>query len=123
MKVNLLSLVPSTLLTVLVAATAALRFYDATDFPPKLPPLSFRDWSFWVFTATLLVALVDFGIRWWIGNLEATEKERARATEAARVKRSARRDMAVLSFLANPTDTNRQRLEAICQEIEQTDLD
>ncbi|AFY61566.1 hypothetical protein [Synechococcus sp. PCC 6312] len=37
MKATLISLIPPTLLTVLIAATAALRFYDATDLPPTFP--------------------------------------------------------------------------------------
>ncbi|MDS3862006.1 hypothetical protein RIF25_14485 [Thermosynechococcaceae cyanobacterium BACA0444] len=93
-----------------------MRFYDATDFPPKLPPITLRDWSFWLFTATLMVALVDFGIRWWIRNLEAAEKARSK-------QRQARRDFALFSYLVNPTESNRQQLEAICQEIEKADLD
>ncbi len=116
MKASLLSLVPSTLLTVLIAATAALRFYDATDFPPKIPPVTPRDWSFWLFTATLLVALVDFGFKWFAGNLEAAAKIESK-------QRQDRQNFALYSYIANPTDTNRERLEAICQEIEQTDLD
>ncbi len=123
MKANLLSLIPPTLLTVLIAATAALRFYDATDFPPKFPPLTLRDWSFWAFLATGLVAMVDFGLKWNIATRRGYSETRIREQEARRVKRSARRDMAILSYLANPTDSNRQRLEAICQEIEQSDLD
>lgn len=133
MKTNLLSLIPPTLLTVLIAATAALRFYDATDFPPKLPPLTLRDWSFWLFTATLLVAVVDFGLRWWIGNVDRVretrrvEQETRRVEqetrrieqETRRIERSDRRDIALLTFLAHPTEANRQQLETICQEIQQ----
>ncbi|MDS3861044.1 hypothetical protein RIF25_09505 [Thermosynechococcaceae cyanobacterium BACA0444] len=123
MKANLLSLIPPTLLTVLIAATAALRFYDATDFPPQFPPLTLRQWSFWAFLATLLVAMVDFGIKWYFANRGRYREAEIREQETERIKRSARRDMAILSFLVNPTDTNRERLEAICQEIEQSNLD
>ncbi len=130
MNANLLSLVPSSLLTVLIAATAALRFYDATDFPPKLPPTTLRDWSFWAFLATLLVAMVDFGLKWYVTARRGYSEERIRATEAERVeretervKRQTKQNFALYAYTANPSEINRQRLEAICQEIEQTDLD
>lgn len=43
--------------------------------------------------------------------------------EAGRIKRQNRQNLALYAYIANPTDENRQRLEAICREIEQTDLD
>jgi hypothetical protein len=73
--------------------------------------------------ATIVVAMVDFGIKWYFANRGGHREAEIREQEAERIKRSARRDMAILSYLANPTDSNRQRLEAICQEIEQSDLD
>lgn len=148
--VNLISLIPSTLLTVLITLTAALRFYEPSDFPPTLSPSSFRQWSLWAFLASLLVAVVDLCIEWNARNretarqrdreaeerdriletrqreaeernrvLEARQRE-AEATERqnAAIKLTNQRDFALYSYLANPSEANRQRLEAICQEIE-----
>ena len=59
MKATSISLIPPTHLIVLIAATAALRFYDATDLPPNAP----RQLSFWTFIATIGMAVVDFRFR------------------------------------------------------------
>ncbi|MDS3860844.1 hypothetical protein RIF25_08455 [Thermosynechococcaceae cyanobacterium BACA0444] len=151
MKATLISLIPPTLLTILVAATAALRFYDATDFPPTFPPNTFRQWSFWTFIATIGMAMVDFGLRGWIGylaaiegqrerNLQDRERElqaqerdqqnqerdrqnRERNRQAEIIKLQAQRDLAILAFLTNPTELDRTRLEAMYREIEQANLD
>jgi hypothetical protein len=155
--VNLISLIPSTLLTVLITLTAALRFYEPTDFPPSFSPTSLREWSLWAFLASLLVAVVDLCIEWNARNretarqrdredeerdriletrhriletrqreaeernriLEARQRE-AEATERqnAAIKLTNQRDFALFSYLADPSEANRQQLEAICQEIE-----
>jgi hypothetical protein len=141
--VNLISLIPSTLLTVLITLTAALRFYEQTDFPPSFSPTSLRQWSLWAFLASLLVAVVDLCIEWNARNretarqrnreaeerdriLEARQREaearqrEAEATERqnATIKLTNQRDFALFSYLTDPSEDNRQRLEAICQEIE-----
>jgi hypothetical protein len=148
--VNLISLIPSTLLTVLITLTAALRFYEPTDFPPSFSPTSLRQWSLWAFLASLLVAVVDLCIEWNARNretarqrdreaeerdriLEARQREaeaRQREAEAkqreaetterqnATIKLTNQRDFALFSYLTNPSEANRQQLEAICQEIE-----
>ena len=87
----------------LIAATATLRFYDTTDFPPKFLPLTLREWSFWAFLATILVAMVDFGLKWYVAT-------RRRDREIEMAKRQAGQDFALFSYLANPTKSNRQRL-------------
>jgi hypothetical protein len=133
--VNLISLVPGILLTVLITLTAALRFYEPTDFPPSLSPNSFREWSLWAFVASLLVAVVDLCIEWNTRNREAArqrdraDQERNRILEArqreaeeqerqnAAIKLAHQRDFALFSYLTDPSEANRQRLEAICQEI------
>lgn len=135
-----LGILPNTLLTVLIAVTAALRFYEPTDFPPQFPPGTFRDWSLWAFAATLLVALVDLGLKWFNGNLARNREDQARdqanqarhreiereQREAEREQRQIerkqyqdRRDLALLTYLAEPTPANQQKLKAICQEIQQ----
>jgi hypothetical protein len=148
--VNLISLIPSTLLTILITLTAALRFYEPTDFPPTLSPTSLREWSLWAFLASLLVAVVDLCIEWNTRNretarqrdreaeerdriLEARQREaeaRQREAEAkqreaetterqnATIKLTNQRDFALFSYLADPSEANRQQLDAICQEIE-----
>ncbi|MDS3859565.1 hypothetical protein RIF25_01965 [Thermosynechococcaceae cyanobacterium BACA0444] len=128
-----LGILPNTLLTVLIAVTAALRFYEPTDFPPQFPPGTFRDWSLWAFAATLLVALVDLGLKWFNGNLARNREDQARdqanqarnreiEREQRQIERKQyqdRRDFALLTYLAEPTPENQQKLTAICQEIQQ----
>jgi hypothetical protein len=82
------------------------------------------------------VAVVDLCIEWNAQNretarqrnreaeernriLEARQRE-AEATERqnATIKLTNQRDFALFSYLTNPSEANRQQLEAICQEIE-----
>lgn len=127
-----LSALPGTLLTVLVAVTAALRFYEPSDFSLEFSPETFREWSIWAFTATLLVALVDLSLKWFNGNLARYREEQARneadrarnreierkQRQTEREQRQDRRDIALLTYLIEPTSENQQKLKAICQEIE-----
>ncbi|AFY60792.1 hypothetical protein [Synechococcus sp. PCC 6312] len=113
-----LSVLPGTLLTVLVAVTAALRFYEPADFSLQFTPEVFREWSLWAFAATLLVAVVDLGLKWFNGNVARNREDQARNREIEREQRQDRRDIALLTYLADPTPENQVKLRAICQEIE-----
>jgi len=122
--VNFLSLVPSTSLTVLVISIAFLRFYDETDFTLLGQLTSPRLWSNRLTVAAILVALVNFGFEWDRRNREtdrlAQEEQRrveerqrrieAEEREARRTRIETERDFALLSFLADPSDENRQKL-------------
>jgi hypothetical protein len=122
--VNFLSLIPGTSLTILVISIAFLRFYDETDFTLLGQLTSPRLWSNRLTVAAILVALVNFGTEWDRRNRETDRlaqeeqrrvEERERRTEAQkRETRRARieteRDFALLSFLADPSDENRQKL-------------
>ena len=129
--INFLSLVPGTSLTVLVISIAFLRFYDETDFTLLGQLTSPRLWSNRLTVAAILVALVNFGFEWDRRNREtdrlaqeeqrrAEERERrveerqrrieAEEREARRTRIETERDFALLSFLADPSDENRQKL-------------
>jgi hypothetical protein len=122
--VNFLSLIPGTSLTILVISIAFLRFYDETDFTLLGQLTSPRLWSNRLTVAAILVALVNFGTEWDRRNREtdrlAQEEQRrveerqrrieAEERETRRARIETERDFALLSFLADPSDENRQKL-------------
>ena len=122
--INLLALLPSTSLTLLVISIAFLRFYDETDFIFLGQLTDPRIWSNRLTVAALLVAMVNLGVEWNRRNRETdrlaqaeqrrAEEEQRRAEEAERETRRARieveRDLALLSFLADPSPRNQQIL-------------
>jgi hypothetical protein len=124
---NFLALLPSTTLTVLTIAVAFLRFYDEQDFPFLQLIADPRAWSNRLTVAALLVALVNFGVEWNSRNRETdrrveeeqrrVEEEQRRAKSEERAARRARieteRDLALLSFLAEPSDDNRHKLTQV----------
>jgi hypothetical protein len=124
---NFLSLLPATTLTLLTIAVAFLRFYDAGDFPFLELVAQPRVWSNRLTVAALVVALVNFGVEWNSRNREAdrrteeeqrrTEEEQRRTEEKEQATRRAavetERDLALLSFLADPSDENRQKLTQV----------
>jgi hypothetical protein len=118
--VNFLSLIPGTSLTILIISIAFLRFYDETDFTLLGQLTSPRLWSNRLTVAAILVALVNFGTEWDRRNRETdrlAQEEQRRAEERKRETRRARieteRDFALLSFLADPSDDNRQKLSQV----------
>jgi hypothetical protein len=125
--VNFLSLLPGTTLTVLTIAVAFLRFYDEQDFRILALVAQPRIWSNRLTVTAFLVALVNFGVEWDRRNREtsrlaradaqaeaerlaeeqrrvAEEQRRVAAQEQAarRVAIETERDLALLSFLADP---------------------
>lgn len=128
---NFLALLPGTGLTVLTIAVAFLRFYDEQDFRLLELVAQPREWSNRLTVAALLVALVNFGVEWDRRNRETsrlrraearTDDERAeglqrRAEDKEQATRRAaietERDLALLSFMADPSDGNRQRLTQV----------
>jgi hypothetical protein len=117
---NFLSLLPGTLLTLLTIAVAFLRFYDEQDFTLLGQIAQPRLWSNRLTVAALVVALVNFGVEWNSRNREAnrrTAEEQRRIEEKEQATRRAavetERDLALLSFLAAPTDENRQKLTQV----------
>jgi hypothetical protein len=118
--VNFLSLIPGTSLTILIISIAFLRFYDETDFTLLGQLTSPRLWSNRLTVAAILVALVNFGTEWDRRNRETdrlAQEEQRRAEERKRETRRARieteRDFALLSFLADPSDDNRQKISQV----------
>jgi hypothetical protein len=136
--VNFLSLIPGTTLTILIISIAFLRFYDETDFTFLGQLTSPRLWSNRLTVAAILVALVNFGIEWDRRNRETdrlaeekqqrieekqrrsadrtrAENERAEAKEQAarRTRIEIERDFALLSFLADSSEQNRDRLTQV----------
>ena len=132
---NFLSLLPGTTLTLLTIAVAFLRFYDERDFSILELIGQPRVWSNRLTVAAALVALVNFCVEWDRRNRETgraaraeaqaandraaavqrrTEEEQRRAEERERATRRARveveRDLAFLSFVADPSDENRRKL-------------
>ena len=117
---NFLALLPATSLTILTIAVAFLRFYDEGDFQFLELVAQPRVWSNRLTVAALLVALANFGVversscaAWNSRNREADRRteEQEQATRRATVETE--RDLALLSFLADPSDENRQRLTQV----------
>jgi len=118
--VNFLSLIPGTTLTILIISIAFLRFYNETDFTFLGQVASPRLWSNRLTVAAILVALANFGIEWDRRNRETDRlaeeaQRRAEAKEQAtrRARVETERDLALLSFLADPSDQNQRRLTQV----------
>jgi hypothetical protein len=125
--VNFLALLPGTALTILIISIAFLRFYDETDFTFLGYLTSPRIWSNRLTVAAILVALVNFGIQWDRRNRETdrlaeesqrrNEEEPRRTEEEKQATRRARveteRDLALLTFLANPSEQNQRWLTQV----------
>ncbi len=101
MGLNLLSLLPSTVLTVLLITVAFLRFYDQTDFEFLGIIAHPRVWSNRFTVAAVLATLANLGVEWNRRNRETnrlaqetqrrneeaqrrTEEEQRRTEEAQR---------------------------------------
>ena len=92
--INLLTLIPSTLVTVLVITIAFLRFYDQNDFELLGFITDSRAWSNRLTVAALLAAMASGGVEWYRRNRETdrlaqekhrrTEEEQRRAEEVQR---------------------------------------
>ena len=95
--INLLALLPSTVLTLLIIGIAFLRFYDETDFVFLGQLTSPRLWSNRLTVAAIVVAVVNLGVEWNRRNRETDrlaeaeqrrgEDERRRAEERAEDER------------------------------------
>ncbi|WP_366142713.1 hypothetical protein [uncultured Thermosynechococcus sp.] len=114
---NLLALLPNTLLTILVISIAFLRFYDQTDFTLLGYIAHPRIWSNRLTVAALLVAVVNLGVEWNRRNRETDRLARAEAQRIAEAERATRRarieaerDLALLNFLVDPSPHNREVL-------------
>uniref|UniRef100_UPI0026212C3A hypothetical protein n=1 Tax=uncultured Thermosynechococcus sp. TaxID=436945 RepID=UPI0026212C3A len=89
--INLLALLPNTLLTILVISIAFLRFYDQTDFTLLGYVAHPRTWSNRLTVAALLVAMVNLGVEWNRRNRETDRLARAEAQRIAEAERATRR--------------------------------
>ena len=111
--INFLSLIPGTTLTILVISIAFLRFYDETDFQLLGQLANPRIWSNRLTLAAIVVALVNFGIQWNDRNREADRRAEAQEQATRRARVEAERDLALLSFLADPSEENQQKLSQV----------
>lgn len=125
--VNFISLLPGTVLTILLILIAFLRFYDQTDFTLLGYLANPRDWSNRCTVAAILVAMVGFGTEWNNRNRETDrlaaaeyrrieeEQRRIEAEEQAarRARIEAERDLALLNYLIDPSDHNRDILAQV----------
>ena len=93
--INLLTLIPSTLVTVLVITIAFLRFYDQNDFELLGFVTDPRVWSNRLTVAALLAAMASGGVEWYRRNREtdrlAQEKHRRAEEEQRRAEEEQRR--------------------------------
>lgn len=121
MWLNFLSLLPATVLTLLLISIAFLRFYDQTDFTFLGIITDPRIWSNRCTVAAILAALANFGFEWNRRNREESRRvDRERTEESRRVeegKRTARRTrvenrrhIAEIQFLLDPSPQHRQEL-------------
>jgi hypothetical protein len=111
--VNFLSLIPGTTLTILIISIAFLRFYDETDFQLLGQLTNPRIWSNRLTVAAILVALVNFGIEWNDRNREGNRRAEAKEQATRRARVEAERDLALLSYLADPSEDNQQKLAQV----------
>jgi len=82
--VNFLSLLPGTVLTILIIGVAFLRVYDETDFTILGYVANARVWANRGTVAAIVVALVAFCVEWNRRNREAARLENERVEERER---------------------------------------
>ena len=82
--VNFLSLLPGTVLTILIIGVAFLRVYDETDFTFLGYVANARVWANRGTVAAIVVALVVFCVEWDRRNREAARLENERVEERER---------------------------------------
>ena len=139
--VNFISLLPGTLLTILIILIAFLRFYDQTDFTILGYLANPRIWSNRFTVAAIVVAVVGFCTEWNNRNRETDrlaaaeyrrieegkrriKQEQRRIEEeqrrieaekqaARRARIEAERDLALLNYLVDPSDHNRDILAQV----------
>lgn len=96
MWINFLSLLPSTLVTVLLITIAFLRFYDQTDFQILGFIAEPRIWSNQLTVAALVATVANFGVEWYRRNREtnrlAQEEQRRVDRERTEVRKRTRKN-------------------------------
>jgi hypothetical protein len=131
---NFLSLIPATVLTLLLISIAFLRFYNEQDFTFLGLIANPRIWSNRLTVAAFMAAVINFGIEWDRRNRETNrlaeaaqrrveeeqrrlEEEQRRVEEQEQATRRAavevERDLALLSYLANPSAENQRKLDLV----------
>ena len=131
---NFLSLIPATTVTVLLISIAFLRFYNEQDFTFLGLIANPRTWSNRLTVAALTAAVVNFCVEWDRRNREANrlaeeaqrrseeeqrraEEEQRRAEEKEQASRrtaiEVERDLALLSYLADPSTENQRKLTQV----------
>ena len=121
MWLNFLSLLPATVLTLLLISIAFLRFYYQTDFTFLGFIADPRIWSNRCTVAAILATLANFGFEWNRRNREEqrrvdrerTEASRSieegeRATRRTRIEN--RRHIAEIQFILDPSPQHRREL-------------
>ncbi|MFH7243272.1 MAG: hypothetical protein ACHWZW_10530, partial [Spirulina sp.] len=107
--VNFLSLLPGTVLTILIISVAFLRVYDETDFTFLGYVANTRTWANRGTVAAIVVALVGFCVEWDRRNREAARIANERAEERARREEETRRRESADARAANERDEERER--------------
>jgi len=130
MWINFLSLLPQTLVTVLVITIAFLRFYDQTDFQILGIIAEPRIWSNRFTVAAIVATVANFGVEWYRRNREtnrlAEEKQRRdeeRECTSRRARIETRCRLAQIRYQLEPSEIHRQELIniiAILEEYGQT---
>ena len=124
MWLNFLSLLPSTVLTLLLISIAFLRFYDQTDFTFLGIISDSRIWSNRLTVAAILATLANFGFEWNRRNREESRREederRAESRRIEKREREARRNriqnrryISEIQFALNPSAQHRRTLTEI----------
>ena len=107
--VNFLSLLPGTVLTILIIGVAFLRVYDETDFTILGYVANARVWANRGTVAAIVVALVAFCVEWNRRNREAARLENERDEERARREEETRRRESAEARAANERDEESER--------------
>ena len=93
MWLNFLSLLPATVLTLLLISIAFLRFYDQTDFTFLGFISDPRVWSNRFTVAVIMATLANFGFEWNRRNREESRRvDREREEEQRLAEETARRE-------------------------------